>query len=106
MGERGKWSGRAAGHGGSATVSITEGEDRKEGDRHSGADGKYCCLNMHHRTISPRVCRASSTISVPVVRHTGITKKDKVREHETVRVTETGEGWRQVGQRGVEKKTE
>lgn len=61
---------------------------------------------MHHRTISPRVCRASSTISVPVVRHTRITKKDKVKEHETVRVTETGEGWRRVGQREVEKKTE
>ena len=106
MGERGKWSGRAAGHGGSATVSITEGEDRRGGDRHSGADGKYCCLNMHHRTISPRVCQASSTISVTVVRHTRISKKDKEKEHETVSVTETGEGWRRVGRTKVEKTTE
>lgn len=45
----------AAGHGSGATLSITEGQtlrEREEGDRHSGADGKYCCLNMHHRTIS------------------------------------------------------
>lgn len=45
-------------NGGSGAVRITEGEDRHRegigggGNRHSGADGEYCCPNMYQRTVS------------------------------------------------------
>lgn len=61
MGERGKWSGRAAGHGGSATVSITEGEDRKGGGTGTlGLMGNTaaltCTTGLYHRgSAEPQV---------------------------------------------------
>ena len=33
MGDRGKWKSRAAGHGGSSTVKITEGERDRDTER-------------------------------------------------------------------------
>lgn len=51
LGNGGKRRGSAAGRGSSATVRVTEGPTQW-GGMHSGADGKYCCLNMQCRTRS------------------------------------------------------